>query len=204
MNLSALEPVLASETFQFYAGLLKIGIYEYSEMWRLTLYMLPEVLIICFIMLNEIKLRLLGLYYDIEEDVESVLDGIDRNLEKGDEERVRQKKLQSSNMCMKAHFHSLKDQINARRDGIEVIKSQLKQEVEDELKQGSAIKTNEEINQRVEEEYNQQYPDESRQERQRRAIREVSAAIWNQTKNFDLDTTKKNSDFDILVSENAV
>jgi hypothetical protein len=55
--------------------------------------MIPEVLILCFIMLNEIKLRLLGLYYEIEEDIEGVLQGIDRNLEKGDEERVRQKKL---------------------------------------------------------------------------------------------------------------
>jgi hypothetical protein len=38
--------------------------------------MSPEVLIIAFIMLNEIQLRLLGLYYEIEADIETIEDGI--------------------------------------------------------------------------------------------------------------------------------
>lgn len=73
MNLQFFDPILESETFTFYASLLKIGIYEYGNMYQLFLYMIPEVLIICFIMLNEIKLRLLGLYFEIEEDIEGVL-----------------------------------------------------------------------------------------------------------------------------------
>ena len=166
--------------------------------------MIPEVLIICLIMLNEIKLRLLGLYYEIEEDIESVLEGIERNMEKGDEEKVRQKKLQSSNMCMKAGFVRLKDQILARRDGIEIVKSQIKQEVEEELREASVIKPPQEIKQRVEEQYAERHPEESRELRQRMAVKEVSKAIWRQTCDFDLDTTKKHSDFDTLVEENVV
>jgi hypothetical protein len=60
--------------------------------------MLPEMLIIMFIMLNEIHLKLIGLYYNIEEDIETVTEGIQRNLEKGDEEKVKEKKLASANM----------------------------------------------------------------------------------------------------------
>jgi hypothetical protein len=48
--------------------------------------MLPEILIINLIMLNEIHLKLTGLYYFIEQDHESIQDGIQRNIEKGDEE----------------------------------------------------------------------------------------------------------------------
>jgi hypothetical protein len=51
--------------------------------------MLPEILLIVFIMLNQIHLRLIGLYYHIEDDIESVDIGIQRNLERGDEEKVR-------------------------------------------------------------------------------------------------------------------
>jgi len=47
--------------------------------------MLPEILLIGLCSLNEIKLRLLGLYYRIEEDLESVQDAIQRNILKGDE-----------------------------------------------------------------------------------------------------------------------
>jgi hypothetical protein len=93
--------------------------------------MIPEVLIICFIMLNEIKLRLLGLYVEIEEDIESVQDGIDRNLEKGDEEKVKLKRLESSNMCMKMHFIPLKEQIISRQEGVEHLKSELRQDIEE-------------------------------------------------------------------------
>lgn len=66
--------------------------------------MLPELLIIMFIMLNEIHLKLIGLYYQIETDVESVQDGIQRNIEKGDAERLKQKKIQQSNMQLSVHF----------------------------------------------------------------------------------------------------
>ena len=45
-----------------------------------------------FIMLNEIHLRLIGLYYVIEADIESINDGIQRTIEEGDHERVIAKK----------------------------------------------------------------------------------------------------------------
>jgi hypothetical protein len=58
----------------------KIGIYDFKSFGNLVAYMLPEILILCFLMLHEIKLQLLGLWYQIEEEVEPVLDGIERNL----------------------------------------------------------------------------------------------------------------------------
>ena len=54
----------------------KLGIVEYDNLFRLLKYMLPEVMILMFIMLNEIHLKLTGLFYEIETDVESVVDGI--------------------------------------------------------------------------------------------------------------------------------
>ena len=51
--------------------------------------MLPEILIIVFLMLNQVKLRLIGLYYQTGEDIESIGIAIQRNLEHGDEEKVR-------------------------------------------------------------------------------------------------------------------
>jgi hypothetical protein len=108
MNLSIFEELMGGKSFQFYTGLLKIGIYDYESMLKLTIYMMPEILIMCFIMLNEIKLKLLGLFFEIEQDIESVMEGIDRNMEKGDEEKVKFKKLQASNMCMDIYFTPLK------------------------------------------------------------------------------------------------
>lgn len=46
-------------------------------------------------MLHEIKLQLLGLYEEIEEEIEPVLDGIERNIHKGDEEAVMRKRLET-------------------------------------------------------------------------------------------------------------
>jgi hypothetical protein len=34
--------------------------------------MLPEIMIACFIMLNEIHLKLVGLYYQVEKQVEPI------------------------------------------------------------------------------------------------------------------------------------
>jgi len=110
MNLSLFEEMMDSDDFKFMTGLLKIGIYEYKSMVDLTFYMMPEILIICFIMLNEIKLKLLGLYFQTEQEIEGVVEGIDRNIEKGDEEKVKMKKLQSSNMLMSVYFASLAEQ----------------------------------------------------------------------------------------------
>ena len=77
---------------------MKLGIYDYGNLSDLVWYMIPEILIITFIMLNEIKLKLSGLYYQIEQDIETVTDGIQRNREKGDEEKVLEKKIQTASM----------------------------------------------------------------------------------------------------------
>jgi hypothetical protein len=88
LNLSAFSPILKSETFRYYQGFMKIGIYDYDIMSELILYMIPEILIIMFIMINEIHLKLIGLYYQTEQDIETINDGIQRNIQKGDEELV--------------------------------------------------------------------------------------------------------------------
>jgi hypothetical protein len=46
-------------------------------------------------MLHEIKLELMGLADEDEEKIEPVLDGIQRNMLKGDEEAVKAKKIES-------------------------------------------------------------------------------------------------------------
>ena len=93
LNLSIFDQMLRSEAFNKISAFLKIGIYEYSNTSDLIAYMMPEIFIICFIMLNEIKLKLLGLYYENEMEVETIQEGIQRNMEKGDEEVLEQKKI---------------------------------------------------------------------------------------------------------------
>jgi hypothetical protein len=93
LNLSVFDPILKSRAFLRYSAWIKIGIYDWPDMSSIFIYMMPEVLIICFIMLHEIKLQLLGLYDETEEDIEPVLDGIQRNLLRGDEEAVRLKRV---------------------------------------------------------------------------------------------------------------
>jgi hypothetical protein len=61
-----MESILESPQFSYYSGYMKLGIYDYGDLSDLVWYMIPEILIITFIMLNEIKLKLSGLYYQIE------------------------------------------------------------------------------------------------------------------------------------------
>jgi hypothetical protein len=72
LNLSIMEPVLTDPAFLKYSAYVKPGIYDYPDLGELLVYMLPEILIMVFIMLNEINLRLCGLYYQIEGDIETV------------------------------------------------------------------------------------------------------------------------------------
>ena len=76
MNIAIFEDFLNDKDVSWYLALLKVGIYDYQNMWDLFFYMMPEVMIITFIMLNEIKLKLLGLFDRIETDIESVHTGI--------------------------------------------------------------------------------------------------------------------------------
>lgn len=73
--------------------------------------MLPEILIMALIMLNEINLKLCGLYTKIEADIETITEGIDRNIEKGDQEAVHRKKVASRNMMMEKYFYSMEEQL---------------------------------------------------------------------------------------------
>jgi len=71
-NLSILEPFFGSESFNKFESYVNLGLRDYSDLKDMVLYMLPEIMIICFIMLNEIYLNLVGLYYQTEQDIESV------------------------------------------------------------------------------------------------------------------------------------
>ena len=64
-----------------------MGLIDYQNIYKLTLYMLPEVMIISLVMLNEIALKLNGLYYEIEYDVENINEGIQRFIEKEDNDK---------------------------------------------------------------------------------------------------------------------
>jgi hypothetical protein len=96
-----------SPIFIFLQGYLKIGIFDYEDLWSLFLYMTPEILILVFSMLNELQLKLIGLYYEIEEDLESIHDGIQRNIEKGDIEKVNLKKQFAASMYLRRYFWPL-------------------------------------------------------------------------------------------------
>jgi len=125
-NLAILEPYLDSPSFLLMTSYLKIGLYDYSNIWHLTLYMSPEIIIICFIMLNEIKLKLIGLYYNIECDIETVMQGIERTRHNGDEEAMKNAQISNSNMGMENFFYSLRDQLKMNKDIEDTEKNNIK------------------------------------------------------------------------------
>jgi hypothetical protein len=110
VNLSILGNVLGSPGFSLMNSYLNIGIYDHKSISKILIYMLPEILIILLCSLNEIKLRLLGLYYNIEDDLESIEDGVQRNILKGDDVAVKAQKKLRSNMIMSVFFSSAKEQ----------------------------------------------------------------------------------------------
>lgn len=61
-NLDIFSVLLESESFVQISAFFKFGIYDFDQLDLLILYMMPELLILCFLMLHEIKLQLLGLY----------------------------------------------------------------------------------------------------------------------------------------------
>jgi hypothetical protein len=87
-NLGFFDSALQCESFIYYRELLKLGIYDFENMVQLVFYMMPEILILILIMLNEIRLRIVGLYFNCEGTIEPILDAVQRNLKKGDEEAV--------------------------------------------------------------------------------------------------------------------
>lgn len=75
-------------SFSEIAGWVKIGIYKYDSITETTLYFLPEIMILMFLTMNEIYLRMLGLYFETEDEIENIVDGLKRNIEHGDEDKV--------------------------------------------------------------------------------------------------------------------
>jgi len=95
---------------------MKIGIYNYPSKMKTLVYMLPEIMILALCILNEIKLKLLGLYYQIEDDIETIEDGIQRNILKGDDIMMRLQKKQKTGMIMSYLFESVEEQTRNERD----------------------------------------------------------------------------------------
>ena len=73
LNIEWFGEWLRTPTVVRYVALLKIGIYDYDKLSDLFAYMLPEILIITFLMLNEIKMKLLGVYYEDVLSIETIL-----------------------------------------------------------------------------------------------------------------------------------
>lgn len=62
-NLAIMEPFVKSKTYVKVQGYGKLGFFDYPEIIDMLKYMSPEILIISLIMLNEIKLKLCGIYF---------------------------------------------------------------------------------------------------------------------------------------------
>lgn len=62
LNLDFFSDILTSPGFVSVTSYIKLGIYDFDEISTLIMYMLPEIMILCFLMLHEIKLQLIGLY----------------------------------------------------------------------------------------------------------------------------------------------
>jgi hypothetical protein len=114
--LSVLGNILDSDSFKNVNGYMKIGIYNHKTIDKILIYMLPEILIISLCALNEIHLRLIGMYYNTELDLESIQDGIQRNIFKGDEQKVKEKKKESANMIMANLFIPIEEQRQIQKE----------------------------------------------------------------------------------------
>jgi hypothetical protein len=176
--------------------LLKLGIYNYENLWWLIVYMIPEILILTLIMLNEIHLRLIGLYYRDENSIEPILDGIQR-VRNGDEAAVEMHRLEQSNMFMERYFipreEVVKKDNEFRQNEISDISYQLTNvmdPVDVELKKESLGISNKEL--RIEEVaamiYEENHEDEPKgEEMMEIQLSSTSDRIWKTSKQFDLD-----------------
>jgi hypothetical protein len=77
---------LSSET----SGYIKLGLFSKDSIVSITFYILPEIIILCLLMVNSIYLRMLGFRNQSEDDIEDVIDGIHRTIERGDIEKVKE------------------------------------------------------------------------------------------------------------------
>jgi len=72
MNQGLTNKKSPSYKIQVVFGYIKPGVYNHSGLAAIFMYMLPEIMIACFIMLHEIHLKLVGLYYQVEKQVEPI------------------------------------------------------------------------------------------------------------------------------------
>lgn len=100
-----------TESFKYTSGLFKIGLRkENDSIGHIFQYLIPEIMIITFIMLNQVALKLIGLYDHIEEDHEGVNNAIQRYIHQGDTEKVQEMNLKRTHMDMDKYFVSFEDQ----------------------------------------------------------------------------------------------
>ena len=79
-NLSLMESVSDSTLFMSLDGYLRMGLYDYDDLFKLTMYMLPELVIVALLMSNEIFMRLSGLHYQNEDEIENLEQAIKRSI----------------------------------------------------------------------------------------------------------------------------
>jgi hypothetical protein len=104
-NLSILEhSITKNEAYLAINGYLHFGLRKYDSLVELTAYMLPELFIVFFITMNEIKLNMIGLFYQIEDDIEVLPDAFTRTI-KGQNEELEDKKAVKNHMAMNIIFN---------------------------------------------------------------------------------------------------
>lgn len=94
--------------------------------------MMPEVLIVSFIMLNEIKLKLCGLYFQAEDELENINEAINRFKMKGDEELIKQNKQELANMCLSRYFATVEEQHNQEEQYHDYLREEIQKKLEEE------------------------------------------------------------------------
>lgn len=111
INLKMLDFITNSNLFQDLNGIFMLGIRKQGEsITQILFYLLPEIMIISFIMLNQVKLKLMGLYDKQEEDFENIKEAIQRQRFQGDVEKVQEEKIKRTYMDMSMQFRSYEDQ----------------------------------------------------------------------------------------------
>ena len=71
-------------------GYVKLGLFSYESLGDIVIYILPEVFILCLLMVNSIYLRILGFRNQSEHDIEDIINGIHRTIERGNIEKVHE------------------------------------------------------------------------------------------------------------------
>jgi hypothetical protein len=93
-----------------YEGVFRFGLRDYDSSTAITFYLLPELLIITTLYMHEIHLRLIGMANTREDEIEDIVDAIQRNINK-DEEAVKCKKNERMAMCLSRYFISRYEQV---------------------------------------------------------------------------------------------